>query len=427
MGFVVARMEKRKVGDLNGLQNHIDRKTKNHSNRDIDVEKSYLNFDVVGHDPKINNQKTVMEFINQNKISNRAVRKDAVVLTDWIITSDQKFFEGLSLEDTHKFFESAVDFFGDRYGRENIMYATVHMDETTPHMHMGIVPMRDGRLTAKTIFNRQELISLQDDLPQFFEKNGFDLERGVKGSKAEHVHHETYKKIVRQVADVVKDEIGLPPEKIAKSMLNSKREPMELLNFAIDVKEKKKKTVEKELSEARTELSEVKEEIESLKEEKRLREETVASEKEKLKSEIDKVNAERKIIADGVKNETALFKHFSGIKSAHPYDRKAEKIKALDNLSKLELEDRNTFIDRVFAYEKAFDSEKYYVQNRKLTNEKVVLERENRKLKDEIEELKPFKHFVESDKKLVDRFKNFVQESYQAVNNFINKSRGRSI
>ena len=28
-------------------------------------------------------------------------------------------------------------------------YAQVHLDETTPHMHLGIVPMKDGRLSGK--------------------------------------------------------------------------------------------------------------------------------------------------------------------------------------------------------------------------------------------------------------------------------------
>ncbi|HAV0221224.1 TPA: hypothetical protein JFV60_002965, partial [Enterococcus faecium] len=40
MAYMVARTQKHKVGSLNGLQNHVDRKTKNHTNKDIDITKS---------------------------------------------------------------------------------------------------------------------------------------------------------------------------------------------------------------------------------------------------------------------------------------------------------------------------------------------------------------------------------------------------
>ncbi|HBK5871177.1 TPA: plasmid recombination protein [Enterococcus faecium] len=40
MAYMVARTQKHKVGSLNGLQNHVDCKTKNHTNKDIDITKS---------------------------------------------------------------------------------------------------------------------------------------------------------------------------------------------------------------------------------------------------------------------------------------------------------------------------------------------------------------------------------------------------
>ena len=42
-------------------------------------------------------------------------------------------------------------------GIENVINATVHMDEATPHMHLGIVPVtEDGRLSAKDIFTKTD-------------------------------------------------------------------------------------------------------------------------------------------------------------------------------------------------------------------------------------------------------------------------------
>lgn len=191
---MVARTEKRKVGNLAGYQIHVDRKTKNHENKDIDNSKTHLNYDLVGHDKSISFKKEFMDYIEQNKTSKRAIRKDAVVLQDWIIGSSQEFFNELSESETRKYFETAVAFFGEKFGRENIRFATVHMDEQTPHMHMGIVPMKDGKLSSKTIFDRNALRMVQDQLPRYFQKAGFDIQRGVPKSEQEHVRPETYKK-----------------------------------------------------------------------------------------------------------------------------------------------------------------------------------------------------------------------------------------
>ena len=52
------------------------------------------------------------------------------------------------------------------------------MDESTPHMHLGIVPMQDGKLSSKAMFDREELKKIQDELPQYMKEQGFELERG---------------------------------------------------------------------------------------------------------------------------------------------------------------------------------------------------------------------------------------------------------
>src|SRR5699024_3633977 len=71
---------------------------------------------------------------------------------------------------------------------------TVHNDEKTPHLHIGVVPMRDGKLQGKNVFNRQELLWIQSKFPEHMQKLGFDLERGEKGSDREHIETQTFKK-----------------------------------------------------------------------------------------------------------------------------------------------------------------------------------------------------------------------------------------
>ena len=193
MSFAVARMTKLKADNLVGIGNHDQRKTTNHSNEDIDVSRSHLNYDlVVG---RTDNFKTDIEaYINENKASKRAVRKDAVLVNEWILTSDKDFFEQLDEAETRKYFETAKQYFADNYGDENIRYAVVHMDEKTPHMHMGIVPFDDDKkLSAKRIFNREALQRIQEEFPQYLKENGFDVERGNKNKERKNLSVPEYK------------------------------------------------------------------------------------------------------------------------------------------------------------------------------------------------------------------------------------------
>lgn len=202
MSQLAAHMQKFKIGNLGGLQRHDERTLQHHSNPDIDVSKSSDNFSVLPlerQNPKRSLHKQVQETIADERVSNRAVRKDAVVLTEWVISSDSTFFEGLSRDETKQFFTDAYQWFANHFGADHIPYATVHMDETTPHMHMGVIPLTNGRLSAKTIFNREALRFIQADLPQKLNEKGWNIERGERGSKRQHLSVERYKEVAESL------------------------------------------------------------------------------------------------------------------------------------------------------------------------------------------------------------------------------------
>ncbi len=175
-----------KVGNLGGAYKHNERVFETHSNKDIDSSKSHLNYELTDRDQSLSYEKQIKDYVNTNKVSNRAIRKDAVLCDEWIITSDKQFFESLTPEQTREFFETAKNYFAENYGEKNIAYASVHLDEKTPHMHMGVVPMIDGKLSSKTMFNREALKNIQDTLPKYMTEHGFEVERGELNSEAKH-------------------------------------------------------------------------------------------------------------------------------------------------------------------------------------------------------------------------------------------------
>ncbi|WP_235803029.1 plasmid recombination protein [Limosilactobacillus frumenti] len=81
MSYLVANMQKLKADNLVGLGNHDQRRTQHHKNADIDVDRSGLNYDLVAG--RTNHFKTDIEaYINKHKTSQRAVRKDAVLVNE---------------------------------------------------------------------------------------------------------------------------------------------------------------------------------------------------------------------------------------------------------------------------------------------------------------------------------------------------------
>ena len=212
MSYIVARMEKMKVGNLGGAYRHNERIFKNHSNKDIDPNRSHLNYELTDRDRSVSYEKQIKNYVNETKISKRAIRKDAVLCDEWVITSDKKFFEDLNQEQVQEFFETAKKYFEEQYGKQNIAYASVHLDESTPHMHMGVVPMKDGKLSSKAMFDREELKSIQDKLPKYMNEHGFEVERGELNSEKKHKTVAGFKQdmAVKELDEKLVSEYGAP-------------------------------------------------------------------------------------------------------------------------------------------------------------------------------------------------------------------------
>lgn len=189
MGFAVVHMMKIKSGAVGGIQSHNNREHEPKTNPDVDMSRSAENYDLV---PCDNYQRAIKEKIADLVVSNKAVRKDAVVSCNFIITSDNETMSNLG-ENCRAFFEDAVKWFADRYGSDRILNATVHMDEHTPHLHLGIVPItQDGKLSAKVMFTPTELKSIQTEFARDVGSK-YGLDRGVEGSERTHLSEMRYK------------------------------------------------------------------------------------------------------------------------------------------------------------------------------------------------------------------------------------------
>ena len=205
MSYMVCHFGKYKSGNVFGLQKHNQRENENYSNIDIDKVRTPLNYDLVNQG-NINYLKRVKSIIEANRASERAIRKDATVYCECIISSDSDFFENLTEDKQKEFFKSSLDYLKSKIGEEFIVSANVHLDETTPHMHVGFVPIIENSLSAKKLIDRKFLMEVQDQLPAYLKNLGFDIQRGIKGSKRKHKDTKELKKeLDREVENKYKD------------------------------------------------------------------------------------------------------------------------------------------------------------------------------------------------------------------------------
>lgn len=190
VGYAVVHMMKIKSGAVGGIQSHNNREHEPKTNPDVDMSRSEDNYDLI---PCDNYKRSIKEKLSNLVESSRAVRKDAVVVCNFIVTSDNETMNALGADRQREFFQDSVKWFSDRYGADRVLNATVHMDETTPHLHIGVMPItQDGRLSAKAIFTKTEMKAIQTEFARDVgEKYG--LERGVEGSERTHLSEARFK------------------------------------------------------------------------------------------------------------------------------------------------------------------------------------------------------------------------------------------
>lgn len=213
MSYSILRVARVKgSSNSKGIQKHNQRENKNYNNKDINHENTYKNYDLINEN-KIDYSQKIENTIHANYSGKRAIRKDAIKHVDGLITSDNEFFNKLNEEETNQFFRDSLDFLEQEYGKENMLYATVHLDEKVPHMHFGFVPLTDdGRLSAKEkLGNKKAMTELQDRFNQYVNAKGYELQRGTakEVSNKQHQDIDKYKKETeyhkQELATVQKD------------------------------------------------------------------------------------------------------------------------------------------------------------------------------------------------------------------------------
>ena len=155
--------------------NRTDNQVRKYGNADIDTSRSYLNQDIIRGDMSDLTQRL-------SEVSHQK-RKDLVACCGVVITLPAELHSS-DLATQNRFFNYCTDFIKEKFGEKNTIYATVHHDETTPHIHIGFVPVTQKerkfrskakkgetytqeRVSAKEVITRTMLNSFHTELDSY--------------------------------------------------------------------------------------------------------------------------------------------------------------------------------------------------------------------------------------------------------------------
>lgn len=197
MSYAIVRNEKLTRSQAQGRCVHNDRKAKNHSNKEIDISKTHLNYYL-----KKNELNYIKEFDRLKEENNLKgqIRSNSIIICEMIFTSDKEFFEKIGLEETKRYFEESYKFISNykNLGEKNIISAVIHLDEGTPHMHLVYIPVihtRDkqgnpiDKICARDFWQgRDSYRKLQNAYFEYVTSKGFELERGLPAEETGRKH-----------------------------------------------------------------------------------------------------------------------------------------------------------------------------------------------------------------------------------------------
>ena len=220
--YAIFRVEKLK--HFNNIRGSLKHNFREQTTPNADEFKNRDNQYLVGN----STEEVIIKIKNNiDKNVNKTVRKDAVRCLEYIITASPEWFKKKSRVTQDEYFNTSLEFITEQLGKENIVCATIHRDETTPHLVVYATPILNNSLNAKQIVgNKTKLAKTQTEFAEYVA--GFGLERGQVKSKAKHTKIKEYYEALAK-AESTKFSVEKLEKRKIKGVIFSKKETDEQL------------------------------------------------------------------------------------------------------------------------------------------------------------------------------------------------------
>ena len=243
MSYAIIRNEKLTRTEAKGSYVHNERRTRGHTNKDIDSEKTHLNYYL-----KKNELSYIKEFDRLKKENHLQghIRSNSIIMCEMLFTSDKEFFDEIGEKESKRYFEESYNFICSykNLGEKNIISAVVHLDEGTPHMHLIYIPVihtKDkerkeiDKICCRDFWKgRDSYRQLQNAFFEYITSKGFEIERGlpVEETGAKHEKIENLKKVTnfentKKILDNIKLDLPKTPNIYDIKLIKLNREKVE--------------------------------------------------------------------------------------------------------------------------------------------------------------------------------------------------------
>lgn len=246
------------------------KRLRKYKNQNIVATHSKYNYNLRERGDNLTDYQYIEKRVKEHNVLNRA---NVNWLGSWVVSLPQSL-QNANEEDKEMFFKETFQFLSERYGKDNIVYAYVHMDETTPHMHTGVTPCfydEDKKRLAcnyKKFFSRKEYQTFHKDFSKHM-KEVFGYDIGVyDDSERKKAFNKTTTELIKEGnkwANKV-ESLEHQAENAERVVDEKTEEAYEWARFARDMQNEAYQS--KQLAEqARQEVIDLKDELEAVKEE----------------------------------------------------------------------------------------------------------------------------------------------------------------
>lgn len=225
MGYVVFHMQKSRGTD-SGTSAHIERKVKPSN---ADEERTHLNRRLVDYPDGVQTRTQAIQHRLQTAGLTRKVGKNQVRAIRIMLSGSPDDMQRIVRESRlDEWCADNMKYLDATFGKENIVSADLHLDETSPHIHATLVPIitterkrkkqeeratkhyrtksvSRPRLCADDVMSRVKLKGYQDTYAEAMSKYG--LKRGIEGSEARHVDTQQFYREVKAMTDTLKADV----------------------------------------------------------------------------------------------------------------------------------------------------------------------------------------------------------------------------
>lgn len=197
MGRFSMNIQHYKRSQIVSIDRHNRRLNRSYGNENIDANRSAENITLVPCDGLLHYMDTQID--REVKPYGGRITANSVYCTEAVFTLP----DGIPSNQSAEYFGTILDYF--REHGFTIASAVVHMDEITPHLHADFSDIREHKMSRSRIWNKKTLIQLHDELPEYLQSHGFNVDRG------EHLDKEGKKKAKRDIhaykADMLRKDI----------------------------------------------------------------------------------------------------------------------------------------------------------------------------------------------------------------------------